>query len=149
MDTKTYLEGLGITGTNTVMVSFIDGTARNPDIGVLLENYAALKIKELELKVIPGGGLDDFFEKQILPVELDVFGRKIIIEPLTRVVTMSKRSEEIVELKAQLQNGGYQVEPINAVLQYNKTADEFMYEFHKLNNKACKSTSEISFSDQD
>ena len=149
MEPKEYLESLGIKPEATVLITCIDGVLKNPDIGVLLENYAAIKIKELELKVVPGGGLDNFFEKQVLPVELDVFGRKIIIEPLTKVVTVSKRNDNVVELKAEFQHGGYQVEPIDTVEKYNKTADEFIYEFHKLNHKACKSTSEISFSDED
>ncbi len=59
MDPKKYLEGLGITSTNTVLVAFIDGQVRNPDIGVLLENYATLKLRELELKILPNGGLGD------------------------------------------------------------------------------------------
>ncbi len=149
MDAQTYLEGHGMTDTNTVLVSFIDGTVRNPDIKTLLEDYAAIKIKALDLKLIPGGGLENFFEKQEIPVELNVFGRKIIIEPRAKVITVSKIYENIVELKAQFQNECYQTNSIDTLRIYNKTADEFISEFHKQNYNACKSSGEISFTGED
>lgn len=62
MDPKQYLESLGINTSNSVLVAFVDGTIRNPDICVLLESYANLKIKELELKLTPNGGLGDPIE---------------------------------------------------------------------------------------
>lgn len=73
MDPNEYLESLGIKPEATVLITCIDGVLKNPDIGVLLENYATIKIKELELKILPNGGLGD-------PIESDAPVTATVIE---------------------------------------------------------------------
>lgn len=51
---KDYLESKGIFLENTTMVSFIDGAMRQPDLVSLMEEYARLKIKEMDYKACEG-----------------------------------------------------------------------------------------------
>lgn len=57
-----FLKANGMSKVNTVLVSCIDGAMRNPDLHKLLEDYAAIKIKELDLRITPEGGLEDHQE---------------------------------------------------------------------------------------
>ena len=54
MSAKEYLEAKGIVMENTTLISFIDGAMRQPDLISLMEEYAKLKIQEMDYKASEG-----------------------------------------------------------------------------------------------
>lgn len=76
-------------------------------------------------------------------VLINVFGKELTIFPHNCVATLIKDSEEKVTIKSLAQSGEYSLIPVYTVKECEKTADEFIEEFGRLNyieHKASKIT---------
>ena len=62
MNPEEYLESLGISLKATALISCIDGVMKNPDLCKIMKDYSDLKAKELELRILPSGGLGEPIE---------------------------------------------------------------------------------------
>lgn len=51
MSPKEFLETKGMNLDSTALITMIDGFMRQPDLCMIMEQYAKIKIKELDLKL--------------------------------------------------------------------------------------------------
>ena len=51
MNAQEFLEAKGMNLDSTALLTMIDGFMRQPDLCMIMEQYAKLKIKELDIKI--------------------------------------------------------------------------------------------------
>ncbi len=70
--------------------------------------------------------------------QLNIFGRKIIIDTKGVVVTLIKVDDEVVTLKSVEQSGQVNQTPLFVKRDFGVNSDEFIRKFSTENYKACR-----------